>query len=349
MRAKVTLADVARAAGVSVSTASVVFSGAVGSAPDTKRRVLDAAAELGYQGPDPLAASLRRGRSGIVGVVFGGPMRSVFLDPVTTPTLDGLADALAPSGSGILLLRDDVRAPGPTLDSVPLDAVVVMGSVPGQSAAVDVLRARDVPIVAIEGDEVAGAVRIDIDSYEAQRTVAEHVHELGHRDVAVVMLPPRPRTATAEVGVASSVSADILVTRERLAGVASVFPGARVVAAHHSGIDVGADAGAIILAMEPRPTAVLAQSDLLAAGVLHAAREAGLRVPEDLSITGFDGISVDGIAPYELTTAAQPASEKGRAAGIAITRMLSGETVESHRLVCTFRPGNTTAPPPSSD
>lgn len=345
MKTKVTLADVARAAGVSVSTASVVFSGAVPVTPDTKQRVRDAAQALGYRGPDPLAASLRRGRSGVVGVVFGGQLRSAFLDPVTSPTLDGLADALAPSGSGILLLRDDVQATGPALDSVALDAVVIMGSVPGQSAALDTLRARAVPIVAIEGDDIPGAVRIDIDSYDAQREVAEHVHALGHRDVAVVMLPPHPGASTALLGTASSVAPSDLVSRERLSAVASVFPQARVVSAHHSGIDVGADAAAIILAMQPRPTAVLAQSDLLAAGVLHAAREAGLRVPEDISITGFDGIAVDGIAPYVLTTAQQPANAKGRAAGDAILRMLSGTPVDSQRLHCTFRPGNTTAPP----
>ena len=65
-----------------------------------------------------------------------------------------------------------------------------------------------------------------------------------------------------------------------------------------------------------RPTAVIAQSDLLAAGVIRAAEEAGLRVPEDVSVTGFDGIVVDGLAPYELTTLVQPAAEKGRAAGL---------------------------------
>ena len=91
----------------------------------------------------------------------------------------------------------------------------------------------------------------------------------------------------------------------------------------------------------------LAQSDLLAAGVIRAAEEAGLRVPEDVSVTGFDGIVVDGLAPYELTTLVQPASEKGRAAGEAVAAMLEGEPAASIRFTCVFREGSTTGPAPT--
>ncbi|MCZ4067029.1 substrate-binding domain-containing protein, partial [Microbacterium sp. H37-C3] len=94
----------------------------------------------------------------------------------------------------------------------------------------------------------------------------------------------------------------------------------------------------------PHPTAVVSQSDLLAVGVLRAAEEAGLRVPEDVSITGFDGIVVDGLAPYELTTLVQPAWQKGRAAGEAVAALLAGDTPDSQWFTSTFRVGNTTGP-----
>jgi DNA-binding LacI/PurR family transcriptional regulator len=93
-----------------------------------------------------------------------------------------------------------------------------------------------------------------------------------------------------------------------------------------------------------RPTAVIAQSDLLAAGVIRAAEEAGLRVPEDVSVTGFDGIVVDGLAPYELTTLVQPATEKGRAAGAAVAAMIDGGVAASISFTCSFHEGNTTGP-----
>jgi DNA-binding LacI/PurR family transcriptional regulator len=102
---RATIADVARSAGVAPSTASVVFSGKGPVSDATRRRVMAAAADLGYVGPDPMAASLRRGRSGIVGVVVGSNLNDMFRDPVQRLLMDGLAEAIAPRGAGLLLLR----------------------------------------------------------------------------------------------------------------------------------------------------------------------------------------------------------------------------------------------------
>ncbi|MGB3376607.1 MAG: substrate-binding domain-containing protein, partial [Microbacterium sp.] len=94
-----------------------------------------------------------------------------------------------------------------------------------------------------------------------------------------------------------------------------------------------------------RPTAIVAQSDLLAVGAIRAAEELGLRVPEDLTVVGFDGIAADGLGSLTLTTIAQPAVAKGRAAGEQVTRMLAGEPGESVHFTCTFREGETAAAP----
>ena len=135
------------------------------------------------------------------------------------------------------------------------------------------------------------------------------------------------------------------VTRQRLRGVRDVFPDAPAYSASGSFIDAGLAAGREIFAdAANRPTAVVAQSDLLAAGVIRAAEEAGLRVPQDVSVTGFDGIIVDGLAPYVLTTLVQPATEKGHAAGEAVTAMLEGRDAAGIRFTCVFREGNTTGP-----
>jgi DNA-binding LacI/PurR family transcriptional regulator len=68
-------------------------------------------------------------------------------------------------------------------------------------------------------------------------------------------------------------------------------------------------------------------------------------VPEDISVTGFDGVVVDGLEPYELTTMVQPATDKGRAAGEAVAARLDGRDAPSFRFTCTFRAGNTAAAP----
>lgn len=346
---RATIADVAREAGVSPSTASVVFSGKTPVSDATKRRVLDAASALGYTGPDPRAASLRRGRSGIVGVVFEEHLGTAFLDPVKTLMMDGLSDAVAPLGAGLLLLRDHDPTESGTAASLmtaPLDAAVLVGCSGHLRESLDAVRARGIPVVVIEGDAGEDIPRIGLDNREAQRQAASHLRALGHRRVAVVTLPARGGWEAGWLFDGTAITID--VTRERLAGALEVYPDAAAYAAAGSFIDEGLAAGRVIFA-DPatRPTAVIAQSDLLAAGVIRAAEEAGLRVPEDVSVTGFDGIVVDGLAPYELTTLVQPATEKGRAAGQAVAAMLDGADAASIRFTCDFREGNTTAPPPA--
>ncbi|MCD2498332.1 MULTISPECIES: LacI family DNA-binding transcriptional regulator [Microbacterium] len=346
MTRKPTLADVARRAGVSASTASVVYSGKVAVAETTKDKVLAAAAELGYAGPDPRAASLRRGRSGIVGVVVGSDLRSAFADPILTVTMDGVAESIASSGAGILLLRDDPEWGGPTLATAPIDAVALIGCNPTLRDSLDAARSRGIPMVVIEGDAGPDVPQITIDSLEAQRQLARHVRSLGHERVALVTLPLSRRTGMSVAGAAHAVQAEVDVTRERLEGAREIFPDAVVVSTARSTIDNGYEAGRLLFGSGERPTAVLAQSDMLAAGVLRAALDAGLRVPEEVSITGFDGITVDGIAPYRLTTMAQPALDKGRAAGEALARLLADEPAASFRFTCEFIEGNTTGPAP---
>ncbi|GAA5034625.1 LacI family DNA-binding transcriptional regulator [Microbacterium fluvii] len=346
MSRRATISDVARTAGVAASTASVVFSGKTPVSDETRARVLAAAEQLGYTGPDPRAASLRRGRSGIVGVVFEEHLGRTFQDPVKILMMDGLTDGVASLGAGLLLLRDRAESSGdPTLTTAPIDAAVLVGCSGMLRESLAAVRARGIPVVVIEGDAGEGVPQIQLDNVEAQRLAAEHLRALGHERVALVTLPVRSGWEPGWISPDDEITVD--VTRDRLAGAREVFPDAPAFAAAGSFIDEGAIAGRAIFA-DPgtRPTAVIAQSDLLAAGVIRAAEEAGLRVPEDVSITGFDGIVVDGLAPYALTTLVQPATEKGRAAGRAVAAMLDDRPVESQQLESIFRKGNTTGPAP---
>jgi len=345
---RATLSDVAQEAGVSTSTASVVFSGKTKVSDATRDRVLAAATALGYTGPDPMAASLRRGRSGIVAVVLEGQLREAFLDPVTIPMMDGLADGVASLGAGILLLRDDPTEDGASaLTTAPVDAAVLIGCSTRTRSSLDVLRSRGLPVVVIEGDAGEGIPRITLDNREAAAEIARHVQRLGHTAVVAVTLATDSRRQRGAISPDRLARATVDVTVDRLGGVHDVYPDAPAISAATSSIDEGLIAGRALLG-DPasRPTAVLAQSDLLAVGVIRAAEELGLRVPQDLSVAGFDGVRVDGIGDHVLTTMVQPAVEKGRAAGEQVARMLRGEAAASLHFTCRFRAGSTTGAPP---
>lgn len=339
------LAAVAARAGVSRSTASLAFSGSGPVSDATRQRVLAAASELGYAGPDPRARSLRQGRSGIIGVVIEDRLRDAFRDPINIAMLDGLADEVGPTGASVLLLTETSESSG-AVETAPVDAVVLLGCSTRLDQRIDVVRQRGIPVVAIEAAHRAGVVAVDLDNREASRTIARHLADLGHTRVAVVTLDLEAshlRGPLTDAAIASSTS---FVALQRMAGTRDVFPGVGGWVAAGSLIEEGTTAGLALLS-DPatRPTAIIAQSDLLAVGVIRAAEQLGLRVPEDLSVAGFDGIRIDGIAPLVLTTMAQPAVEKGRAAGRAVLSLLAGEDAQTAAFTADFVRGSTTSRP----
>jgi len=340
-----TLAAVARRAGVSPSTASLAFSGAGPVSDDARARVLAAAAELDYAGPDPRAQSLRRGRSGIIGVIMEDRLRDAFRDPMNIAMLDGIADELGVIGAGLLLLTDTGDHTG-TIRTAPVDAVVLVGCSTRLIDSVVVFRQRGVPIVAIEAERMDGVLAVDLDNVEASRALATHLKDLGHERVGIVTLPLDPAHTRGELTPQREGESEGYTATSRIRGVRDVFPDATGRSAAGSFIEEGEIAARLMLA-DPatRPTAIIAQSDLLAVGVIRAAAEFGLTVPGDLSVVGFDGIRSSSVAPHDLTTMVQPAVEKGRATGRGILALLAGESPEPIEFHCEFHRGTTTAPP----
>ncbi|GIG30119.1 LacI family DNA-binding transcriptional regulator [Cellulomonas marina] len=346
-----TLADVAGAAGVSVSTASLAFSGAGPITPATRQKVLDAAAALSYVGPNPLGRQLRSGRSGIVGVVVGDALARAFRDPVSVQFLDGLVSTLGPLGLGVLLIPasegEGAPAVDPLLESAAMDVAVLLSGSLLEEPPRRTLERRGVPLVVLEGEPPARGTIVSVTDRQGYAEMTADVVALGHRRVAVVTLPMRGDRREGPVDAEREASATWPVTRRRLAGVrdAGVEPVA-VWEAPASLVEHGRTAGHALLDRPDRPTAVLAQSDLLASGVLLAARELGLRVPEDVSVAGIDGIDLPWLAPDVLRSVVQPLADKGRAVGEAAARILDGEDPEPVVLPTTQRLGTTTGRAP---
>jgi len=343
-----TLTAVARRAGVAASTASLVFSGAGPVAAATRQRVLAAAAELDYGGPDPLARSLRRGRSGVIGLVTEDTLAETFRDPVNLALLDGLGEELGDERLGLLVIPM-AGVGGPDPGDAALDVAILIGCSTSIAEPVAALRRRSVPIIGVETEPFDGVASIDIDNPEATAAGARLLADLGHRRVAAVTLPLESSHRRGPLDADRERSATTYVVRQRLAGLRTVFPAAGGVSAAASSVEEGMIAGRALLEVAPaaRPTAIMAQSDLLAAGVVLAAEELGLRVPEDVSVVGFDGIALDGVLGRPLTTLVQPIAAKGRAAGRAVLAALRGETAAPTLLRCELRRGATTGPVPA--
>ncbi len=371
-RTRATLAQVAARAGVSVSTASLAFSGSGPVSESTRHKVLAAAEELEYAGPDPRGRSLRQGRSGIIGVIMEERVLAAFRDPLRLAVLDGIAQETSAQGQGLLLLSD-VGASADAIGTATMDAAILFAFSHRSDRTVELLRRRAAPVVAVGGPDL-GLLTISIDDEAASATAARHLADLGHTDVAIVALPlvnadgadgaddrgatsgrsaPDRTTGSGPwIGKRGPLPAEaeragtVTVTLDRLRGVRSIFPQAAGWAAAGSSVEEGMAAGQALLA-DPagRPTAVVAQSDLLAAGVIRAATDLGLSVPGDLSVIGFDGIALDRVIPQDLTTMVQPAADEGRAAGRAVLDLLDGGAPASIRFSCRFHRGATTAPP----
>ncbi|MDQ8042792.1 LacI family DNA-binding transcriptional regulator [Cellulosimicrobium sp. MI9406] len=360
-----TLAKVAELAGVSVSTASLAFSGAGPITPETRARVLDAAKELGYTGPNPLGRQLRSGRSGVVGVVVGDQLRRAFRDPVAVQVLDGLVSTLGENGLGVLLIPgipsdDPARAVDPLVESAAMDVAVLVWGVGTDDATLAALQRRGVPVVVGEGRPVEGAPLVLIHDRVGTADAVRHLVELGHTRIAEVSLPLDTSDRSGPLDAARLAQVDRTPTANRLAGVRDVVEPVASWETEASLVEHGRSATLALLGRpaadgttEPadpatRPTAVIAHSDLLAAGALLAARELGLRVPDDVSVAGFDGLDLPWLAPDVLTSVHQPLARKGAELGLAVIRQLAGEAPTTVELDVELVVGTTTGPAPTT-
>jgi DNA-binding LacI/PurR family transcriptional regulator len=351
-----TLRAVAQAAGVSTSTASLAFSGKGPVAPETVARVRAAAEELGYAGPDPLASSLRQGRSGVVGVVVEGRLLHAFRDPFAVSVLDGLSQVLDEIPAGMLLIAQPAGTPERAitqLSATALDAVVFSLCGPDTNPAVDHLAARGIPMLGDGSPADPRITHLALDNRGATIELARHLEGLGHRRVAHVMMPLRHDSVTGPADPGDDAAAEFADTRDRALGFLDVFGDAGGVPGAPSGlvqtsiphVEQGAIAPRLLLdvPLAQRPTAVVAQSDLLAMGVVRAAEELGLRVPDDLSVTGFDGVELPWFAGT-LTTIDQHGEAKGRLMGEMLRGLLDGDRPADAVQRTDLRVGTTTAP-----
>ncbi len=312
---RVTLAQVAEQAGVSVMTASYTYNRPDRVSERSRSRVLAAAERLGYAGPDPSARSLRRGSTRTLGVVMGEHLAYAFEDPQAASFLAGVADVCAGRGYGMTILP----VTGDAGDAERVRTAAVDGFIVWTTCDDDpvlaAVRARGRPAVVHGGPAVRGAGLVGIDDCAAARAVGA-VAFAGARRPAVVSFPLSRDRVSAVVTGDGVGGVRFPVTRERLAGYREAAEEAGVAWADVTvavcSRNDRAEAERIasrLLSSRRRPDAIAAMSDEQAAGVLRAA--ADLSVPGDLAVTGWDDAVV--AAELDLTTVGQSLRDQGAA------------------------------------
>jgi DNA-binding LacI/PurR family transcriptional regulator len=321
---------VARAAGVSPSTVSNVFNRPDVVRPELRERVLRAAAELGYGGPDPAARSLRNGRASALGVVIRERLAHAFEDTATVRVLQGVSDAADPHQLGLVIVPaypEEGTTEGPAVRHAAVDGLLLY-SLAGDDPLIEAARRRHLPIVVIDSPAGTELPFVGIDEEAAGAAAMRHLLDLGHRGIGVLSLRLSARDRPGHAGARSQERATASVPMGRLAGAARAAADAGVawndvlvVQRQISSVEHGRTGAHALLDAAPETTAVFALSDALALGARIAARERGLSVPGDLSIVGFD----DSASETEgLTTIHQPLRDKGRIATERLLAALAG-------------------------
>jgi LacI family transcriptional regulator len=331
------IADVAARAGVGVATVSRVLNGHASVRPATRERVLDAIRALNYR-PSSVARNLSLQRTMVVGALLPW-----FTNPSAVQRVRGIVDGL--SGSPYDLMVFDIESEDRQRRAFELfdrgdraDGLLVVSTNPPE-AEVERIRAAGLPCVLVDGVHPS-LPSIAVDDVAGGEMATRHLVELGHRRIALIGDPPpefrfdwsRDRTRGYERALSK---AGIEVRPEYVREGTRLLHVARGIAAE-------------LLALPERPTAIFAASDTQAFGALEAARTLGIRVPEELSVIGFDDIEV---ASYVgLTTVRQPLFESGRRGAELLLRALAGRPVDvrTERLPLELIVRTTTGPAPTS-
>jgi DNA-binding LacI/PurR family transcriptional regulator len=319
MTRRPTIKDVAAAAEVSASTVSAVLNGSAPTSPGVRERVANAVALLGYQA-EAHARNLRRRRAHAVGLVIPDPSNPFFIEVAM-----GVQSKALESGMVVVLCATDEAAELDAYCAHLLQARYVDGLIftsgghrlPGELG----LLGSKVPVVMAD-DLFADAPYpfVGSDNRGGAQTAARLALDHGHRRIAILAGPPE--VWTAEQRLAGYLDE---LAKEGLAPATVIRGDYRV--------QSGRQASAAIL--ESGATTVLAANDLMAIGLIQTCLQAGVRIPGDLSVVGFDDIPTASYLAPQLSTVRQPGREIGRAAMAALLSQLAGHTPDDRLLLPT--------------
>ncbi|WP_221939264.1 LacI family DNA-binding transcriptional regulator [Mycobacterium sp. KBS0706] len=322
-----TMADVARQAGVSVSTVSHVLNGTRKVSPETVRAVEEAIARTAYI-PNTLARSLAGATTQSIGIALSAISNHYFSEVVGGIEVEAKRHGL------MIFLSDTHDDPAQELQTVQalhqrrVDGIILAASADPDRTALQYLRTHAIPTVLIDRLVAPDFDQVGVENRRSTIQLVAHLASHGHRRIALVAGQP---------GLSTS--------QERLAGYKAGLKQAglgfdpALVVTGHSALEPARQAVRGLLALDPRPDAVVAGNNLMTIGAMHALRDAGLRVPGDIALAGFDDFDWATAFSPRLTVVAQPCAELGATAVRLLTRRLQEPAAKPKtvRLAATLR------------
>ncbi len=313
--------DVAARAGVSVTTVSHVINETRPVSDELRRRVLAAMDELGYQ-PNRLARSLRRGQTHTIGMIIPDSANPFFAEVAR-----GVEDTSFENGYSLILCNSDGDLDKELLYTNVLtekrvDGILFVAAGLSTDRILD-LQHQKTPLVVVDRDLPDAAVdSVLTDNAQGGWLATRHLIELGHRRIACITGPSD-----------LTPSADRVTGYRRAMREEGIPIDEALIVKGDFQYDSAYRASIQLLQMQDPPTAIFACNDLMAVAVMRAALEQGQRVPDDLSVVGFDDVRLAAFANPPLTTIAQPKHEIGAVAATMLLKRMQNHERPAHRQV----------------
>lgn len=316
--ARARIADVAREAGVSKAAVSFAFNNPARLSPQTAQRIRQVATHMGYR-PHPVARMLTAGATATIGILSPQSLSEAFANPFFPLFAEGVATVTEERGFGLLFISPLHGSLERAIGRATVDGIIVVG-VDWRHPEVEAIRHAGLPVVLVDAPAWPEHGAIEVNDFAGAEAAARHVLELGHRRLLVITMEP-----------SAAQTDDESVMGRRMSGYRRACdefdirlePSAVITAP--ATFDGGEAAFLKAWADGLRPTAVLSMSDAAAAGVLQAARHLGVRVPEEMSVVGFDDLPLTRFTDPPLTTVHQPVRRKGEEAARMLLEALSAE------------------------
>jgi DNA-binding LacI/PurR family transcriptional regulator len=327
---KVTIDDIAKRAGVSKTSVSFAFNNPDRLSESTLSHILQVAEELGYS-PDPLASNLKTRRTGCLGLLVPQPIPFVARNPHMFEFIEGIGDTCHDRGMSLMLvppLKGNLRR---AIVRAAVDGFITIGLEPFRET-MKVLQQRGVPFVMVDSDPIPGIPCVNLDDTGGAYAAMQHVLALGHRQIAILGI------RTEHSGKYRHYTG---LLRRRMEGYIQAIEEAglevdnqniRLVECYATP-EEGYRAFKSLWKAKWKVTAVVTMADVMAFGVMQAAHEIGLSIPDDLSLVGFDDIPASQTVTPPLTTVQQPSVAKGRIAAGFLMDLIADRPIESEHII----------------